>query len=66
MTEDLGEEDIVGLVFGFELVAADGSVGASQVARFPGLVQRAEFGRDVLRELGAGGGVDGLGGKETF
>jgi hypothetical protein len=27
MTEDLGEEDIVGLVFGFELVATDGAVG---------------------------------------
>jgi hypothetical protein len=36
MTEDLGEEDIVGLVFGFELVATDGAVGASEVAWFPG------------------------------
>jgi hypothetical protein len=27
MAEDLGEEDIVGLVFGFELVATDGAVG---------------------------------------
>jgi hypothetical protein len=27
MTEDLGEEDIVGLVFGFEPVATDGAVG---------------------------------------
>ena len=32
MAEDLGEEDIVGLVFGFELVATDGAVGASEVA----------------------------------
>ena len=36
MAEDLGEEDIVGLVFGFELVAADGAVGAAEVAGFPG------------------------------
>jgi hypothetical protein len=27
MAEDLGEEDIVGLVFGFEAVATDGAVG---------------------------------------
>jgi hypothetical protein len=27
MAEDLGEEDIVGDVFGFELVATDGAVG---------------------------------------
>ena len=39
MAEDLGQEDVVGLVFWFELVAADGSVGAAEVARFPGLVQ---------------------------
>jgi hypothetical protein len=36
MAEDLGEEDIVGLVFGFELVATEGAVGASEVAWFPG------------------------------
>jgi hypothetical protein len=36
VAEDLGEEDIVGLVFGFEAVATDGAVGASQVAGFPG------------------------------
>ena len=36
MAEDLGEEDIVGLVFGFELVATDGAVGASEVSWFPG------------------------------
>jgi hypothetical protein len=27
ISEDLGEEDIVGLVFGFELVATDDAVG---------------------------------------
>ena len=42
MAEDLGEEDVVGLVSGFELVAADGAVGASEVAGLPGFVQRAE------------------------
>ena len=36
MAEDLGEEDIVGDVFGFELVATDGAVGAAEVAGFPG------------------------------
>ena len=47
----MGEEDVVGLVLGFKLVAADGSVGASEVAGFPGFVQRAEGGGDVLRQL---------------
>jgi hypothetical protein len=49
MAEDLGQEDVVGLVSGLELVAADGSVGASQIAWFPGFVQRAESGGNVLR-----------------
>ena len=29
VAEDLGEEDIVGLVFWFEAVATDGAVGSS-------------------------------------
>ena len=66
MAEDLGEEDVVGLVFWFELVAADGSVGASQVAWFPGFVQRAEGGGNVLGQLRAGGGVNGIGAREGF
>jgi hypothetical protein len=44
MAEDLGEEDVVGNVFGFELVATDGAVGRAQVAWFQGLVQGAEGG----------------------
>ena len=48
MAEDLGQEDVVGLVLGFKLVAADGSVGASEVARFPGLVQETEGLGNVL------------------
>jgi hypothetical protein len=53
MAEDSGEEDIVGLVFGFELVATDGAVGASEVAGFPpGVVEGAEGGGNVLWELG--------------
>jgi hypothetical protein len=51
MAEDLGEEDVVGLVSGFKLVAADGSVGAAEVAGFPGFVQRAESGGNVLGQL---------------
>jgi hypothetical protein len=51
-TEDLGEEDIVGDVFGFELVATDGAVGASEVAWFPREVEGAEGGGNVLWELG--------------
>ena len=47
-------------------MAADGGVGAAQVAWFPGFVQRAEGGRNVLGELGACGGVDGIGAKEAF
>jgi hypothetical protein len=66
VAEDLGQEDVVGLVSGFELVAADSSVGASEVAGFPGFVQRAEGVGNVLRQLRAGGGVDGIGALEGF
>jgi hypothetical protein len=31
MSEDLGEEDIVGDVVGFEAVATDGAVGGAEV-----------------------------------
>jgi hypothetical protein len=52
MTEDLCEEDIVGLVFGFELVATDGAIGAYG----GGLVSRVgprepKGGGNVLGEL---------------
>jgi hypothetical protein len=66
MSEDLGEEDIVGLIFGFEAVATDGAVGAAQVAWFPWEVEGAEGGGNVLGELWAGGGVNGLGGREAL
>ena len=36
MAEDLGKEDIVGVVLGFEPVATDGAVGGAEVAWFPG------------------------------
>jgi hypothetical protein len=39
MSEDLGEEYVVGLVLRFEALAADGGVGA---AEWPEFVQRAE------------------------
>jgi hypothetical protein len=65
VAEDLGEDDIVGLVFGFELVATDRR--PAEVARFPpGSFRGAEGGRHVLGELRAGGGVNGLGGRETL
>ncbi len=32
MAEDLGQEDVIGLVRGVEAVAADGAVGAAEVA----------------------------------
>jgi hypothetical protein len=48
VAEDLGQEDVVGLVLGLEPVAADGSVGASEVARFPGLVQGTEGVGNIL------------------
>jgi hypothetical protein len=51
MSEDLSEEDIVGDVFGFELLATDGAVGASEVAWFPGKAQGVEGGGNVLGEL---------------
>jgi hypothetical protein len=66
MAEDLGQEYVVGLVLRFEAVAADCGVGAAQVAWFPGFVQRVEGGRNVLGELRASGGVDGIGANEAF
>ena len=42
MTEDLGREDVVGDVLGFNEFAAVGSVGASQVAGLPAEVSLAE------------------------
>jgi hypothetical protein len=66
MAEDLGEEDIVGDIFGFELVAAEGAVGAAQVAGFPREVEGAEGGGNVLGELWAGGGVNGCGGRKAL
>jgi hypothetical protein len=66
MAEDLGEEDIVGDIFGFELVATEGAVGAAEVAWFPREVEGAEGGGHVLWELWAGGGVYGLWGREAL
>jgi hypothetical protein len=43
MTEDLGEEDIVGLVFGLEAVATDGAVGGAQVPGFQGRSREGEI-----------------------
>jgi hypothetical protein len=54
------------MFLGFKAVAADSGVGAAQVAWFPGLIQGAEGVGDILRELGAGGGVDGIGGGKGF
>ena len=52
VAEDLGQEDVIGLVLRFEAVAADGGVGRAQVAWLPGFVQRAEGGRNVLGSWG--------------
>ena len=41
VAEDLGQEDVIGLVLGFEAVAADGAIGAAQLTWFPGLQLRA-------------------------
>jgi hypothetical protein len=38
------------MFLGLEPVAADGAVGAAEVARFPGLVQGAEGGRLILQK----------------
>lgn len=61
MSQDLGQEDVVGHVFGLKLLAADGSVGASQVARFPGKVALAEGDFDLVIECVLGGDVSALG-----
>jgi hypothetical protein len=49
MTEDLGEEDIVGLV-----------LGASQVAGFQGSSREPKAAETYFGSWGAGGGVNGL------
>ena len=66
MAEDFSDEDVLGHVYGFKAVAADSGVGASQVAWFPGKVQGAEVVGDVLRELGTGGRVDGIGARKAL
>jgi hypothetical protein len=43
-----------------------GAAGAAEVAWFPGLVQRAQGVGNVLRELRAGGRVDGIGGMKAL
>jgi hypothetical protein len=63
MSEDLGVEDMVGDVLGFEHVATDGAVARTEVA----LVCRADRGSgSVTGELRTGGGVNGLWGKGSF
>jgi hypothetical protein len=54
MAEDFCDEDVLGHVFGFKAVAADGGVGASQVSWFPGKGEGAEGSRNVFGELRAG------------
>ena len=62
VSQDLGQEDIVGHVPGLEAVAADGGVGAAQVARFPGKVALAEGDLDLVVQsvLGADMGAVGI------
>ena len=55
-----------GWFLGLNLWPADSSVGRAEVAGFPGFVQRAESGGNVLGQLRAGGGVNGIGAREGF
>jgi hypothetical protein len=48
MAEDIENEDIVGHIFWFELVATDSGAGAAQVARFPAEVAVAECEFDFI------------------
>ena len=64
MAEDLSDKDVFGHVFWFKAFAADGCVGAAQVAWFPGLIDRTEIGQNVLNELRAGSGVNRIEGRE--
>ena len=52
MAEDLGQEDVVGHVFGFEAVAADGSVGAAQVVGFQGWSREPKAAETYLGSCG--------------
>jgi hypothetical protein len=65
LSEDLGEEDIVGLVLGFELVATDGAVGSSPCG--PSLQGRSREPKLQKRTWSCGpvGVVNGLRGKES-
>jgi hypothetical protein len=60
MPQDLGQEDIVGHVLGFEAVAADCAV-AAEVARFPGKVALAEGELDLVVKSVLGGDMGALG-----
>ena len=66
MAEDLGEEDIVGDVLGFELVATVGAIGGAEVAGFQGRSREPKAAETYFGSSRAGGGVNGLGGREAF
>ena len=55
------KKDIVGHVFWLELVAADRSVGAAEVARFPGKVALAEGELYLVIKGVLGGDMSALG-----
>ena len=52
MAEDLGEEDVVGLVFGFELVATDGAVGERRWPGFQGWSREPKAAETYLGSCG--------------
>ena len=60
MTEDLGQEDVIGHIPGFKEVAADRAIGASQVAGLPAEVPLAESDLDLVVEGVLGGDMGAL------
>jgi hypothetical protein len=52
MAKDLGEEDIVGDVLGFELVATVGAIGGAEVAGFQGRSREPKAAETYLGSCG--------------
>ena len=60
MTEDLGQEDVIGHILGFKEVATDGAISASQVAGLPAEVPLAESDLYLVVECVLGGEMGAL------
>jgi hypothetical protein len=60
VTEDFCDEDVLGHIFGFKELAADGAVSRAQLARLPAEVTLAESDFDLVVQGVLGGDMDAL------